>query len=81
MNFLEEATKSPVEWKIVFGLRNIDQKTYLIILETNLKETGHLGLVKDIPHLLLYGKAGTGKTTLGKLIAKQVPCDYVHQCK
>lgn len=31
----------------------------------------------DIPHLLLFGKAGTGKTTLAKLIVNSVSCDYM----
>jgi replication factor C small subunit len=31
----------------------------------------------DIPHLLLHGKAGTGKTTLAKLIVNTIKCDYM----
>ena len=33
---------------------------------------------EDIPHLLLYGKAGTGKTTLAKLIVNNIECDYLY---
>ena len=32
----------------------------------------------NVPHLLLYGKAGGGKTTLAKIIVNHVDCDYLY---
>jgi replication factor C small subunit len=32
---------------------------------------------QDIPHLLLAGKPGTGKTTLAKMLIKHIECDYI----
>ena len=32
----------------------------------------------DLPHLLLYGRAGTGKTTLAKLLVNNIECYYLY---
>ena len=32
----------------------------------------------DIPHLLFYGRAGTGKTTLAKIIINNIDCDHIY---
>jgi len=32
----------------------------------------------DVPHLLLYGKAGTGKSTLAKIIKDNIECDHLY---
>jgi len=32
----------------------------------------------DLPHLLLFGRAGTGKTTLAKLLVNNIDCDYLY---
>ena len=33
---------------------------------------------EDVPHLLLYGRAGTGKTTLAKIITNNIECDVMY---
>ena len=33
---------------------------------------------QDIPHILLYGPAGTGKTTAAKLIVANLDCDHIY---
>ena len=32
----------------------------------------------DVPHLLFFGKAGTGKTTLSKIITNHIDCDLMY---
>ena len=32
----------------------------------------------DIPHMILYGVPGTGKTTAAKLIVNNIKCDYIY---
>lgn len=33
---------------------------------------------EDVPHLLLYGRAGTGKTTLAKIVVNNIDCDSMY---
>jgi replication factor C small subunit len=33
---------------------------------------------KDIPHLLFHGGAGTGKTTLAKILTRNIPSDVIY---
>ena len=45
----------------------------------SIKESVRLMIEKqDIPHLLLFGPAGTGKTTLAKMLIGNIPCDYLY---
>jgi replication factor C small subunit len=45
----------------------------------HLKEKINMYLeTNDPPHLLFHGKAGTGKTTLAKIIYNTIECDYLY---
>ena len=57
--------------------RPMDLSTY--VGNEHLKEKVKVYLEsEDVPHLLLYGKAGTGKTTLAKIITSNIDCDYMY---
>ena len=57
--------------------RPMDLSTY--VGNEHLKEKVKVYLEsEDVPHLLLYGKAGTGKTTLAKIITSNIDCDYLY---
>lgn len=44
----------------------------------SVKETINIFMAKnEIPHLLFHGPPGTGKTSLGKLLIKKIPCDHL----
>ena len=42
------------------------------------EKVARYNVVEDVPHLLLYGKAGTGKTTLAKILVNNIDCDYMY---
>ena len=57
--------------------RPTDLSTY--IGNEHLKEKVKVYLEsEDVPHLLLYGRAGTGKTTLAKIVVNNIDCDYMY---
>jgi DNA polymerase III delta prime subunit len=45
--------------------------------ETLKEKFAHYIETQDIPHLLFYGTAGTGKTTAAKILVKNIDCDHL----
>jgi replication factor C small subunit len=45
--------------------------------ETLKEKFAHYIQTQDVPHLLFYGTAGTGKTTAAKILVKNIDCDYL----
>lgn len=80
MNFLEETSQSPVESENSLWVEKYRPKDLSDYIGNDALKKRAAGWIanNDIPHLLLYGKAGTGKTTLGKLITKQIQCDHLY---
>src|SRR6056300_1585942 len=77
MAFFEETQNEKVDNSLwVEKFRPVKLEDYVGNEHLKSKVEGYLE-TGDIPHLLLYGRAGTGKTTLAKLIVKSVDCDYM----
>ena len=79
MNFLEEATKSPVEsenslWVEKYRPKIIDD---CILPEATKKTFKDFLATGEIPNLLLSGTAGTGKTTVAKALCNELGCDVM----
>jgi DNA polymerase III delta prime subunit len=77
MAFFEETKQEQVDNSLwVEAYRPTVLENYVGNEHLKSKVEGYLE-TGDIPHLLLYGRAGTGKTTLAKLIVKSLDCDYM----
>ena len=80
MNFLEEEKSEPaVNNHTIWCERHRPSKLEDYVGNDTLKAKIKQYIeTNDIPHLLLYGSAGTGKTTLAKLITNSIKCDMLY---
>jgi replication factor C small subunit len=77
MGFFEDNTKKEVNnslWVEKYRPSKLDEYVGNEHLKTKVADYLQSG---DVPHLLFFGKAGTGKTTLAKLIVNSIDCDYI----
>jgi len=77
MAFFEDSTNEQVNnslWVERYRPRTLDE----YVGNDHLKDkVGDYLKNGEVPHLLFFGKAGTGKTTLAKLIVNSINCDYI----
>lgn len=80
MNFItEESSESEVNNHTIWCERHRPTKLSDYVGNDTLKAKVKQYIeTNDIPHLLLYGGAGTGKTTLAKLITSSIKCDMLY---
>src|SRR6056300_702498 len=77
MGFFEDNTTEKVNnslWVEKYRPRKLDEYVGNEHLKQKVNDYLQSG---DVPHLLFFGKAGTGKTTLAKLIVNSISCDYI----
>ena len=77
MAFFEDSTNEQVNnslWVERYRPRTLDEYVGNDHLKDKVSDYLKNG---EVPHLLFFGKAGTGKTTLAKLIVNSINCDYI----
>ena len=77
MAFFEDKPTEEVNnslWVEQYRPSNLDEYVGNEHLKTKVADYLQSG---DVPHLLFFGKAGTGKTTLAKLIVNTIDCDHI----
>jgi len=77
MAFFEESTNEQTNnslWVERYRPRKLDEYVGNEHLKEKVSDYLKNG---EVPHLLFFGKAGTGKTTLAKLIVNSINCDYI----
>jgi len=79
MNFIEQEADQEVRTHTIWAEKYRPSKLSDYIGNDTLKAKVKQYIeTNDIPHLLLYGTAGTGKTTLAKLITNSIKCDVLY---
>ena len=77
MAFFEDTTNKEINNSLwVEKYRPSQLKDYVGNEHLKLKVSDYLES-GDVPHLLFFGRAGTGKTTLAKLIVNSIDCDHI----